>query len=152
MHVAIRRAHGSDSAALTALMLASSAYSGGYAAILRNYAVTPDQIGRDLIYLAEAGGRIVGFYSLTVGDEPELDLMFVADDMQGTGLGRRLFAHLRKQAQARGIQAVRIVSHPPAVAFYERMGAVRIGESPPEGKASWARPVLSLSVGAGPRS
>jgi GNAT superfamily N-acetyltransferase len=148
MDYVIRRARASDAENLTALMHASSAYAGEYASILRDYAVTPEQIDRDLVWLAETGGRVLGFYSLTLSEEPELDLMFVADGLQGTGLGRGLFAHMRAQAAALGIDAVRIVAHPPAAGFYETMGAVPIGISPPFGKASWSRPVLSLPIRA----
>jgi GNAT superfamily N-acetyltransferase len=147
MSIAFRRAARSDAPALTALMHASSAYAGEYARILQGYAVTPAQLRRDLVYVAEAGGSPAGFYGLTLGDEPELDLMFVADGMQGTGLGRRLFEHMRAQAAARGIASVRIVSHPPAAGFYRRMGAVDIGTAPASGKATWERPVLSLPIG-----
>jgi hypothetical protein len=41
---------------------------------------------------------------------------------------------------------VKIVSHPPAEAFYLRMGAQRIGSIIPAGRASWPRPLLSLAV------
>lgn len=66
-------------------MHASSAYRGRYAAILEGYAVSPSQIERDFICVAVQDGPIVGFYSLVLSAaEPELDLMFVADHMQGT--------------------------------------------------------------------
>jgi GNAT superfamily N-acetyltransferase len=136
----------SDSIALTDLMHHSFAYKGEYSRILEGYRVTADQIERDLVWAAEVGGELVGFYSLIIGGEPELDLMFVADSMHRTGLGRLLFEHMRAQAAVRAIAEIRIVSHPPALEFYERMGAIRVGTSPPEGKASWARPVLRLLI------
>jgi GNAT superfamily N-acetyltransferase len=143
----IRRASACDAEALTDLIHCSSAYRGEYARILENYAVTADQIERDLMFAAEADGVLLGFYSLTLTGEPELDLLFVADSMRGTGLGRSLFEHMRAEAARRGIERIRIVSHPPATGFYEAMGAVRVGTSPPSGKASWSRPILSLRVG-----
>lgn len=148
MNINIRRALAVDAPALTDLMHASSAYEGEYARILEDYRVTKEQIGRDLIYLAEDRGRLVGFYGLTPGEEPELDLMFVADDMQGTGLGRQLFEHMRGEARERGIAAVRIVSHPPSVGFYRRMGAELIGTKPPSPpRVTWERPMLALRTG-----
>jgi GNAT superfamily N-acetyltransferase len=149
MQVAIRPALASDAAGLTHLMLRSSAYQGEYAPILEGYRMTPDQIGRDLVFVADTRDEPVGFYSLILAGEPELDLMFVADAMHGTGLGRLLFEHMRAQAAARGLREIRIVSHPPALGFYERMGAVRVGISPPEGKASWSRPVLLFPISQG---
>ncbi|WP_368911193.1 GNAT family N-acetyltransferase [Taklimakanibacter deserti] len=148
MHIIIRRASATDALALTDLMRASSTYEGEYARILDGYRVTPEQISRDLIFLAEASGRLLGFYSLMLGEEPELDLMFVADDMQGTGLGRQLFEHMRDEARQRGIPLVRIVSHPLSVGFYRRMGAELIGTKPPSPpRVTWERPVLTLRTG-----
>jgi GNAT superfamily N-acetyltransferase len=147
MEIEIRRALMADAASLTELMLASSAYFGEYAPILDGYQITPAQISRDLIFLAEASSRPMGFYSLMLGDEPELDLMFVANEAQGTGLGRQLFEHMRGQARDRGIPAVKIVSHPPSVGFYMRMGAEVIGVKPPSSKVTWERPILTLSTG-----
>lgn len=141
----IRRATAADAPRLTRLMQDSPAYRGDYARILEGYEVTPDQIARDLIFLAEAEGQLLGFYSLMLGAEPELDLLFVAEAAQGTGLGRRLFAHVKDEARARGIAAIRIVSHPPSVGFYQRMGAELVGVKPPSPpRVSWERPVLVL--------
>ncbi|MEG3152627.1 GNAT family N-acetyltransferase [Sphingomonas sp. ZT3P38] len=127
-------------------MHASAAYGGVYASILEGYAVSPAQVANDLFHVAEHNGSIAGFYSLTLGGEPELDLMFVTDPAQGSGLGAMLFRHMRIEARRRGIAAVRIVSHPPSVGFYQKMGATIIGTSPPTPRAAWERPILTLPV------
>lgn len=147
----IRRAVASDAAVLTALMLRSSAYRGRYAAILEGYAISPEQLARDLMYAAEVDGAIAGFYSLAgLGSCPSLDLLFVDDLAQGLGLGAMLFAHMRGQAHRLGLDEVRIVAHPPAEGFYLRMGAVRYGESAPTARVHWARPVLVLRIDGAP--
>jgi N-acetylglutamate synthase-like GNAT family acetyltransferase len=146
MDLVIRRASVSDAAALTQLMHTSSAYKGDYARILEGYGVTPEQIADDAVYLAERAGRLVGFYSLIPGASPELDLMFVTDTMQGTGVGRRLFEHMQAKAAELGITNVKIVSHPPAVDFYQRMGAVRVGAKSPSSRITWERPILDLPI------
>jgi GNAT superfamily N-acetyltransferase len=144
----IRRAGAADAPTLTQLMHASRAYQGPYAAILQGYAISREQIARDQVHLAAgADGQVLGFYSLTgLGQEVELDLMFVADAGQGTGLGARLFDHMRATARACGASAVKIVSHPPAEGFYLRMGARRIGTMLPGGRVGWPRPLLSLAI------
>jgi len=43
--VVIRRAEPNDARDLTALMKASAAYSGAYASILADYAVSPNRLG-----------------------------------------------------------------------------------------------------------
>ena len=144
--LAIRRASQDDAKALTDLMHASSAYAGDYAGILAGYTVTPAQIEKDIFYLAERGGSIAGFYSLTLDEEPELDLMFVSDRAQGMGLGASLFRHMKDEAERRGISAIKIVSHPPSVGFYKKMGAIVVGMKAPTANATWARPILTLPV------
>ncbi|MFK4811742.1 GNAT family N-acetyltransferase [Devosia sp. ZW T5_3] len=144
--VIIRPAERGDAQTLTTLMHQSSAYAGTYASILDGYAVTPEQIDGDIFYVADLEGAIAGFYSLTLGDEPELDLMFIADHAQGMGLGARLFQHMIAQAQGRGIASITIVSHPPSVGFYQRMGATITGTKAPNVKVSWERPILRLVV------
>ncbi|MCP1470432.1 GNAT superfamily N-acetyltransferase [Sphingobium sp. OAS761] len=147
MNLTFRRASPDDAPALTALMHSSAAYQGDYARILDGYAVTPTQIATDIVMLVEAEGVTVGFYSLVTGVDSELDLMFVADTAQGIGLGRRLFDHMRQVAAERGIAAIKIVSHPPSVGFYLRMGAKAVGMKPAEGdKITWDRPVLRLPI------
>lgn len=141
---AIRPAERGDAQTLTTLMHQSSAYADKYASILDGYAVTPGQIDTDIFYVADLDGAIAGFYSLTLGDEPELDLMFIADHAQGMGLGAKLFQHMTAEAQRRGIAAIKIVSHPPSVGFYQRMGATIVGTLPPNMKARWERPILRL--------
>lgn len=157
----IRRASGQDAPALNALMHASSAYRGGYASILEGYEVTPEYVGRHQVFVAvstfgaSAGPAFgsspepvsgpLGFYSLT---DAELDLLFVADAAQGTGLGAALIAHLLKTARANGIPSIRVVSHPPAARFYEHMGAHRTGTIPPRPpKIPWERPELTFDTG-----
>lgn len=142
----IRRATVADLPAINALIQASSTYHGEYRPMLATYAVSPAQVGRDQVYVAEQDRDVVGLYSLTLGAEPELDLMFVADRLQGSGLGRTLIAHLKETAQQLGVQAIKIVSHPPSVGFYERVGAVEIGVKPPSGRVTWPRPILMLST------
>lgn len=142
----LRRAVAADIPALEALMRASAAYQGEYAPMLQGYSLSAEQIARDHFVLAEAEGVVLGFYSLVIEGEPELDLMFVADATQGTGLGARLFAHMAETARALGIDAVKIVSNPPAEGFYRRMGAERIGTRRPKGRATWCQPILYLRL------
>jgi GNAT superfamily N-acetyltransferase len=146
--VLVRRANAADAPALTALTQASGAYRGEHRAILEGLEISAEQVARDECHLVEDDhGGIVGYYSLIVsGEDAELDLMFVADHVQGGGLGALLFRHMASVAKARGARRVRIVSHPPAEAFYLRMGAQRVGLKPPDGRVDWARPVLELAL------
>ena len=79
-------------------------------------------------------------------NEPELDLMFVANEAQGKRIGAMLFEHMKRTAHALGVKTIKIVAHPPAEAFYVRMGATKVGVKAPSGRATWARPVFSVAV------
>jgi GNAT superfamily N-acetyltransferase len=145
--ITIRRATADDIATMNDLMQASSAYQGQYKSILEAYELTPAQIARDHVYVAKEHEKVLGFYSLIASSStPELDLLFVSDTAQGFGIGSALIAHLKQLAISLAISTIRIVSHPPALDFYVRMGAKTIGTSLPHGRVTWERPVLTLPV------
>lgn len=141
----IRRAEDADLPAINALTRRSSAYAGEYRAMVEGIEVTPEQLRRDHCFVAVEGERLLGYYSL-VADPPDLDLMFVDDAARGRGVGRLLFEHMLATARELGATEVRIVSHPPAAGFYERMGAVRAGTKAAAGRVTWDRPVLQVEV------
>ena len=144
--IEIFRADPAQAGVLTALMHASSAYQGEYASILDGYAVTPDYIESNPTFTAMTGDELLGFYALLT-EPPELDILFVANDAQGLGLGARLITHMLAEAREREIKSVRVVSHPPALPFYVRMGARRTGTIPPKPpQVRWERPELRFDV------
>ncbi|OIJ94744.1 GNAT family N-acetyltransferase [Streptomyces sp. MUSC 14] len=131
-------------------MRGSGAYEGKYASAVAGYRVGPDYIEAHRTFVAAAddehGGRVLGFYSLVVVP-PELDLLFVADEAQGRGIGRMLVAHMQSEARSAGLDRVKVVSHLPAEDFYHRVGAVRIGTAlanPPA--VLWDRPEFEFRI------
>ncbi|MFH8884641.1 GNAT family N-acetyltransferase [Streptomyces californicus] len=147
--VTVRRAVAGDAGRLTRVVRTSRAYEGPYASMVEGYRVGPDYIAEHRVFVAadDATDRVLGFYALVL-DPPELDLMFVADEAQGRGIGRVLATHLREEARAAGLAGVRIVSHPPAEGFYRSIGAEPVGTvraAPPA--VRWDRPELLLRVG-----
>jgi N-acetylglutamate synthase-like GNAT family acetyltransferase len=147
MNLQIRKAQPSDQKVLNCLVQQSSAYSGVYRQILDGYELTADQIAIDYIYLGELNGCVVGFYSVTLkSDSAELDLMFVANNAQNRGIGAQMIDHMRNLVSDMGLPGITIVSHPPAVGFYMRLGATRIGTKTPIGRVTWERPILYLSL------
>ncbi|WAU12952.1 GNAT family N-acetyltransferase [Streptomyces tubercidicus] len=173
----IRRAEGRDAGRLTRLVRNSRAYEGRYSSMVEGYRVGPDYIEAHRVFVAVEGAadgagpggratgreagkatepeagqgteRVWGFYALMV--EPgELDLMFVADQAQGYGIGRRLIGHMLDEARRAGLDSVRVVSHPPAEGFYRSMGARLVGTVPANPPAvRWDRPEFAFLVGSG---
>ncbi|MBP2582015.1 GNAT superfamily N-acetyltransferase [Streptomyces sp. PvR006] len=142
----VRRAVADDSKRLTRLVRSSRAYRGDYATMVEGYQVGGAYIEHHPVFVAvDANDRVLGFYALLV-DDAELDLAFVADSAQGLGIGRLLMEHMTGQARAAGLEAVRVVAHPPAEEFYLRTGAVRTGTVPPAGHIHWERPELRYDI------
>ncbi|MFI0238751.1 GNAT family N-acetyltransferase [Streptomyces sp. NPDC016845] len=146
--VTVRRATARDAKRLTRLVRGSRAYEGPYAAMVAEYRVGPDYIEAHRVFVAAslADDRVLGFYSLLLAP-PELDLMFVANDAQGLGIGRLLVAHMRDEAHTAGLDHVRVVAHPPAEGFYRSVGAHRTGTAvarPPV--VAWDRPELVFPI------
>ncbi|MFC9145538.1 acetyltransferase (GNAT) family protein [Streptomyces cavourensis] len=146
----VRRATVHDARRLTRLVRTSRAYEGPYAPMVAGYRVGPDYIEAHRVFVAadRDDDRVLGFYALTLRP-PELDLMFVADEAQGLGIGRLLIGHLREEAGRAGLTEVRIVAHPPAEGFYRSVGAEPTGTvraDPPA--VLWDRPEFLLPIGA----
>lgn len=159
--VVVRRAEGRDARRLTRLVRSSRAYEGRYAAMVEGYRVGPDYIEAHRVFVAvergegegmcsgERGGeRVLGFYALVV-EPAELDLIFVADQAQGYGIGRRLVEHMKGEARRLGIERVRVVSHPPAEGFYRSVGARHVGMVPANPPVvMWDRPEFVFVMGS----
>lgn len=148
--IVIRRAVARDAKRLTRLVRGSRAYEGQYAAMVAGYRVGPDYVETHRVFVAvdadDAAGRVLGFYALVLVP-PELDLLFVADGMQGRGIGQLLVEHMKSEARAAGLDRVRVVSHPPAEGFYRSVGALPTGTvsaNPPA--VAWDRPELEFLI------
>lgn len=147
----MRAARSSDASKLTHIVRESSAYSGEYRKMVERVTITPEQIARDTIFVYELDGEIAGFYSLKEhADEKEieLDFLFVANEYLGAGIGRRLFQHLLDEARRLGYSSVMIVAHPPAEAFYVKMGAAKVGVVPPRDHVTWERAKMRVVISA----
>ncbi|MEZ5666753.1 MAG: GNAT family N-acetyltransferase [Alphaproteobacteria bacterium] len=148
----VRRARPDEAAALTALARASKAVWGYPAAMLARFAaeltITPAAI-RDLPVFVVAGDDDRPLAVGAIGEADgtaEIAFMFVAPGALRRGFGRLLFARLAAEARQRGYLRLAIQADPHAVGFYERMGAVRIGESESASIAGRMLPVLAYAL------
>ncbi|WP_339167385.1 GNAT family N-acetyltransferase [Brevibacillus sp. FSL L8-0520] len=93
--------------------------------------ITPAFLQTSHVFLAEEAGNILGFYRLSVDETgAELSDLFVDPAAIGKRVGKALWNHLMDTARSLSIDHFLIHSDPYAEGFYEKMGAVRIGDIP----------------------
>ena len=148
----IEPARPDDAAALTTLVRTSAAYQGHYRVMVGNQNLDAAYLDANVArVIRDATGGVMGFYSLLIpgrgaDGEAELDFMFVANDLQGRGIGRTLFDDMRAVAHTLSLTRVHIVSHPPSELFYVANGARRVAMLAPAKRVTWARPYLTLEL------
>jgi GNAT superfamily N-acetyltransferase len=83
---------------------------------------------------ADDGGLEAGISALVWGGCCEVDLLWVAEDSRGQGLGRRLLQRIEDEARALGCRKLILTTYSfQAPAFYEKLGfrvAGRIDDHP----------------------
>lgn len=147
----IRRARPTEADELSALAARSKAHWGYDAAFLERVrdAMTlhPEDVDQHEVWVLEASsGTPIGYHRVIPGDPAELEDLWVEPSSIGSGAGRRLFAHAIEIARGGGASALEIDADPHAAGFYERMGAVRIGETPSKLFPGRTLPRLRISV------
>jgi len=163
--VGVRAARPGEAAALTALCRRSKAHWGYDVEFMRRAApaltVVPAMIETGQVLVAEgplpnppphAGEGGVGLLGVVAVDatprenEFDLALLFVEPSAIGSGVGRRLFEAAAKLVEMRGGTSLSILADPFAEAFYEHLGAVRIGEAPSDAIPGRMLPLLQYEI------
>jgi N-acetylglutamate synthase-like GNAT family acetyltransferase len=129
----IRKAQLEEAATLTRIALDAKRHWGYPDHWIKHWesdlTISAEFITNNQVYVAEQGGEIQGFYALSINDtKAELEHMWVAPQVIGTGIGKELFLDAMERAAGLKVRAVEISSDPNAAGFYERMGAKKIGE------------------------
>ncbi len=112
-----------------------------------NYAAVGKRDGADLDFIVEADGEMTGGLSgYTWAGIAEVKLLWVREDLRGSGVGRELMAAAIAEAKARGCGLMFLSTHSfQSQGFYEKLGFETIATIPdkPLGHAEhWLR--LSL--------
>jgi GNAT superfamily N-acetyltransferase len=148
----IRRARTSEADALSALAARSKehwGYDAAFMELVRDaMTLRPVDIDRDQVWVLESSsGDPIGYHRVITGDPAELEDLWVEPSAIGSGAGRRLFEHAVEVASTGGASALEIDADPNAVGFYERMGAVLIGETASKLIPGRKLPRLRLEIG-----
>ena len=128
----IRPVRPGEAGELTELAVRSKGHWGHDAEFLERarpeLTVSPGDIERLLVRVAERDGRTVGFSAVDLDSSPpELLALFVEPAAIGSGVGRALLRLACEEAAAAGVWWLVIESDPDAEAFYVALGAERTG-------------------------
>lgn len=86
--------------------------------------ISRDYLEANDCWIAEAGGKTVGWFSLVAIPEGLLlDNFFLLPAHIGSGVGRVMWEEAVQRAQDQGAKRMTLESDPNAAGFYERMGA-----------------------------
>lgn len=95
--------------------------------------ITPNFIDNHEVYLAESDGKVSGFYALILdGEKVQLEHLWISPENIGSGIGKKLMADAIEKAKSFGASSMEIEAEPNALGFYQKQGAVKIGESKSE--------------------
>ncbi|HUG14002.1 MAG TPA: GNAT family N-acetyltransferase [Thermomicrobiales bacterium] len=140
--VTIRPARPGEHVALTALVMRSAQQHWGYSTEFmawepQHLEIEPEHITDAVTNVLEIDGRAIGVYMLR-GAPPEIELsrMMLEPSAIGSGLGRRMWEHAVCTARDLGARVIMLDSDPNAEGFYQRMGAVTVGEH------DWTPPMM----------
>src|SRR5258708_20513270 len=132
MNIQIRRARPDEAGVLTEIAHVAKRHWGYPENWIRQWksdlTITPEFIAKNEMYVAMNVEEIVGCCAIAFSESlAELEHMWIRPEYIGTAVGRALFLHVKERAPNLKIPAHELSAHPNAHAFYERMGATRIG-------------------------
>lgn len=143
----LRPARPGEAALLSELALRSKAHWGYDEAFLDRcrpvLTLRPDEVAARHTVVAEAGGEILGFYTI---DGDELGNLWIDPAHLRKGVGRWLWGHAVESARTLGRTDLVIVADPHAEGFYLAMGAIRSGEVASEVDPGRALPRLRVTL------
>jgi N-acetylglutamate synthase-like GNAT family acetyltransferase len=133
MIIQIRRANPDDAETLTAIAHAAKRHWNYPAEWIERWeedlTITADFIANNEVFVAILNNEIAGCCALVVNESlAEIEHMWIKPEHMGSGVGRALFEHARDRAVSLQMPALELSADPNAEGFYERMGAMRIGE------------------------
>jgi len=91
--------------------------------------ISSEYISSNEVWMMTDEGNPIAFYTLSQDEEGyELGHLWVLHEYIGMGIGRQLFNHALERCKRLHIPALKIYADPNAQAFYEKMGAYKVGE------------------------
>ncbi|MBU3143801.1 GNAT family N-acetyltransferase [Clostridium sp. CF012] len=93
------------------------------------YEVTEEFIRKNPTFIIYENDKIVGFYTILIKPEGNsIEYFYIEPQCIGKGYGKKMWDHLANYCKAHSIKDFTLVTSPQAKEFYEKMGAIQIGE------------------------
>ncbi|MBZ9687380.1 GNAT family N-acetyltransferase [Clostridium estertheticum] len=93
------------------------------------YQVTEEFIRKNPTFILYENGKIIGFYAILVNaEESTIEYFYIKPQCIGKGYGKKMWNHLTNYCKKHNITNLTLVTSPQAKEFYEKMGAIQIGE------------------------
>jgi GNAT superfamily N-acetyltransferase len=151
----VRPARADEAPLLSELAMRSKGWWGYSASFLKaceaELTLSAEQAAKAVV--VEVDGVVAGFHLLAPStrgsDVGELDMLFVDPVFIGSGIGRILFEDARRAAAARGWSRVQIQADPQARPFYERLGAIQVGERLSRSIPGHSLPLFEITLRGG---
>lgn len=149
----IRLASVHEAKSLSELALRSKAHWGYSDTFLQacraELTVEESEIADHNVFVLERAGVVLGFHSLEhiSSHTVELGFLFIEPAEIGFGHGRSLATHAIAEAKKRGYQTLLIQGDPNAEAFYEAIGASKVGSRESASVPGRQLPLLEVTLG-----
>ena len=94
-----------------------------------SYQVTEEFIRKNPTFILYEHHKVIGFYSLLINQvESTIEYFYIQPEYIGKGYGKKMWKHLVNYCREHNINELTLVTSPQAKEFYEKMGAIQIGE------------------------
>ena len=129
----ILAAKGYEASELSRIAIESEAYWGYDSDYMDkfkvNYGVTEEFIRNNPTFIFYENNTIIGFYALSIKpEENSIEYFYIEPQYIGKGYGKKMWNHLENYCKGHKLKEFTLVTSPQAKEFYEKMGAILIGE------------------------
>lgn len=129
----ILAAEGHEASELSRIAIESESYWGYDSDFMDKfkiiYQVTKEFIRKNPTFILYENDKIVGFYALLIKAEgTTVEFFYIQPQCIGKSYGEKMWKHLAAYCKGHNIEEVTLVTSPQAKGFYEKMGAIQIGE------------------------
>ena len=148
MNIVIRPARAAEGARLKEIAVGAKSFWGYDPGMVREWAnmgdFSPDRLEELTVFVAESGGRAIGWCSLIPKDDVGwLEDLWIDPEWIGKGVGSRLFRQAADHAKELGAGHLEWEAEPNAIGFYEKMGGTYVRESE---QTEWGRRLSVMGI------